>query len=395
MRITRRTSGGRGEYEVSETSNSGLRPASLQNKLLTVDLGYGIVIPTSTTVLLQGAKPRLRIVNGVSTSIHLHRQVAAALMMPHPAREDRVLAGGLPLMRSNQYAIEHINLVDAHIQGANAILPIESLILRNFSYHAEPFDPQNRVSVLRNVWALKAKLPPILAELVALHELKVRSGVAIDSSTERIVQDLQQKVTDLSEDLGIAYRTATEDALADLQNALGASTSPPAPPLKVSEIDPQETTIKRRVTKEWKRWANSRGSASAVFRQAVREAYRSTCLVCGLHLPVTCMNASPGVDAAHILPWAEFDLDIVSNGLCLCKLHHWAFDEGLIGFFEEAGVYRIEMLPGVEDSITHECPAFAIASLQGICGIIPSHRLPNDSQQRPSPKFLQLLRESE
>jgi hypothetical protein len=36
------------------------------------------------------------------------------------------------------------------------------------------------------------------------------------------------------------------------------------------------------------------------------------------------------VDAAHILAWSKFGLDVVSNGLSLCKLHHWAFDAALI-----------------------------------------------------------------
>jgi hypothetical protein len=107
------------------------------------------------------------------------------------------------------------------------------------------------------------------------------------------------------------------------------------------------------------------------------------------------MNASPGVDAAHILPWSDFDLDVVANGLCLCKLHHWAFDEGLIGFFENEGLYRVEMLPGVSEAIAQECPAFDISLLTANCGVIPMSRLPNDQSDWPSPRFLQLLRDSE
>jgi putative restriction endonuclease len=395
MRITRRTSGGRGEYEVSEPSASGLRPSDLQHKQLIIDLGQGIVIPTSTTVSMQGGKPRLRILNPTQGSIHLHRQVAAALMMPHPAREDTVLAGGLPIMRSNQYAIEHITLEDAHMLQDRVLLPVAGLTLRNFSYHAEPLDVPARIENLRRLWMHKTSLPQALTELITLHETKVLSGLPLDTFAERVVLDIQDRVTDFSEDLGIAYRTTSEDAMPDLQKALGTSASPPAPPTRVSEIDPNETIIKRRITKEWKRWANSRGSASAVFRQAVRQAYRSTCLVCGLHLPTTSMNASPGVDAAHILPWSDFDLDVVANGLCLCKLHHWAFDEGLIGFFENEGLYRVEMLPGVSEAIAQECPAFDISLLTANCGVIPMSRLPNDQSDWPSPRFLQLLRDSE
>jgi len=316
-------------------------------------------------------------------------------MMPHPAREDSVLAGGLPLMRSGQYAIEHINLKDAFPSADLVTLPIDGMVLRNFSHHAESVNTSERMAHLLELWKRKADLPASLSALITSHEESVRSGKALDISVERLVQTLQNSVTDLSQDLGIPYRTAQEDVLSDLRRALKISASPPAPPISVSEIDPNETTIKRRVVKEWKRWANSRGSASAVFRQAVRHAYRSTCVVCGQHLPVTSINASPGVDAAHILPWADYDLDVVANGLCLCKIHHWAFDEGLIGFFEENGIYRVEMLPGVSETLAEESPHFALAALIPFCGEIPANRLPPFPKDWPNPKFLQLLREGE
>ena len=37
------------------------------------------------------------------------------------------------------------------------------------------------------------------------------------------------------------------------------------------------------------------------------------------------------VDAAHIIPWSESHNDDVRNGMALCKLCHWTFDEGFIG----------------------------------------------------------------
>ncbi|MFO7716558.1 HNH endonuclease, partial [Desulfosarcina sp.] len=36
------------------------------------------------------------------------------------------------------------------------------------------------------------------------------------------------------------------------------------------------------------------------------------------------------VEAAHILPWSESHDDFPTNGLCLCRLCHWSFDEGLM-----------------------------------------------------------------
>jgi putative restriction endonuclease len=36
------------------------------------------------------------------------------------------------------------------------------------------------------------------------------------------------------------------------------------------------------------------------------------------------------VEAAHIVPWNESQDDHPTNGLCLCRLCHWSFDEGLM-----------------------------------------------------------------
>lgn len=61
----------------------------------------------------------------------------------------------------------------------------------------------------------------------------------------------------------------------------------------------------------------------------IKTAYHRRCVVCGLELPKTGMGRS-GIEAAHILPWADFDLDVVTNGLALCRNHHWAFDSRVI-----------------------------------------------------------------
>jgi putative restriction endonuclease len=37
------------------------------------------------------------------------------------------------------------------------------------------------------------------------------------------------------------------------------------------------------------------------------------------------------VDAAHIIPWSVTHNDNVHNGIALCRLCHWTFDEGLLG----------------------------------------------------------------
>jgi predicted restriction endonuclease len=60
------------------------------------------------------------------------------------------------------------------------------------------------------------------------------------------------------------------------------------------------------------------------FREAVLASYGSSCCVCFNPVPQL-------LTAGHIIPWSERE-DLRANprnGLCLCSLHHDAFDHGL------------------------------------------------------------------
>lgn len=59
------------------------------------------------------------------------------------------------------------------------------------------------------------------------------------------------------------------------------------------------------------------------FRKIVLQAYDNRCAFCGIQLDL--------VEAAHIIPHShDKGTDTPENGICLCPLHHTAFDKGLI-----------------------------------------------------------------
>src|SRR5262249_7212563 len=64
------------------------------------------------------------------------------------------------------------------------------------------------------------------------------------------------------------------------------------------------------------------------FRRAVVTAYDHRCAVCGLRMLTA--DGHTVVDAAHIKPWSVSFNDNPRNGVALCKLCHWTFDEGMI-----------------------------------------------------------------
>ncbi len=61
-----------------------------------------------------------------------------------------------------------------------------------------------------------------------------------------------------------------------------------------------------------------------VFRARVLRAYEQACAICRL-------RHADLLDAAHILSDAEGGQPVVANGLSLCKIHHAAYDRGILG----------------------------------------------------------------
>lgn len=65
------------------------------------------------------------------------------------------------------------------------------------------------------------------------------------------------------------------------------------------------------------------------FRRAIVNAYDHRCALCGIRMVTP--DGHTVVDAAHIVPWSESHNDDITNGMALCRLCHWTFDEGMIG----------------------------------------------------------------
>lgn len=69
---------------------------------------------------------------------------------------------------------------------------------------------------------------------------------------------------------------------------------------------------------------------SPAFRRKILEIYDHQCAACGLRIKLPVAQDVSFIDAAHLLPWNEFHNDHPTNGLALCKNHHWAMDRDLI-----------------------------------------------------------------
>jgi putative restriction endonuclease len=106
------------------------------------------------------------------------------------------------------------------------------------------------------------------------------------------------------------------------------------------------------------------------FRERVIYAYRSTCALCRLrHRRL--------LDAAHIIPDSEEGgVPTVSNGLSLCKLHHAAFDNFMLGVSPD---HEIQIREDV--LLEHDGPML-VHGLQELHG--QKIQLPHRQADRPS-----------
>lgn len=120
---------------------------------------------------------------------------------------------------------------------------------------------------------------------------------------------------------------------------------------------------------------------SRLFRGVIMRLYDYTCAACRFRL-VT-LDGMTAVDAAHIVPFSVSHDDGIGNGLALCKLHHWAFDNGLISIDDKFCLLV---------SITFEESGneyFALNNLQS-----KSIFLPKEKPFRPSISMLRWHREN-
>jgi len=110
------------------------------------------------------------------------------------------------------------------------------------------------------------------------------------------------------------------------------------------------------------------------FRILVLDAYKDQCAMCRL-------RHTPLLDAAHILPDGHPDgRPVLPNGLSLCKIHHTAYDVGILGVDPD---YRIHLRRDVLEE--HDGPMLR-HGLQEIHGSLL--HTPKSAAKKPDREFL-------
>lgn len=395
MRISKQISGGRGEYEWCDLTDADPAWGSLIDRRILLRLPGGIILDTACNLATQGGKSRIRVAQDarIRRRVHPVYHVATALLLPWPTRKESNMGSGLPVLRADEYIITDIIADSVALTESGADMEVRTVRAANYTVPGgEDVDVLERFNLVRQLWANRGRLPEGLSDLLGRHEALVSGGDQIAIAGGDLISSIQQAAAESSRELAVMWCTPRTDPLPTLLEMAGLPSPDPAE-MPIEGIPPEHPEIRRREVARQRRMAARRGPESARFRRAVRQAYDATCIVCGLRLPQVGREGTPGVDAAHILPYSKFDMDLAANGLCLCKLHHWAFDEALIEIRASgSGGYEIA-IPDEADARAQATPGFDLGFLRAYAGPIPDDRLPSDPTLRPSADCLRALAE--
>ena len=388
MKIAFRTSGGRGEYELAGSQGS-ISSTEFANYEIDFQISPGVSIPGKCALRIKNGKPRIRLNEEDSDATHIQRWLSAFLLLrkPNRVRGDNI-AESMGSSAKYQIASVQVDIVSYSAQTCVLRPTIVEIYKGQVSEHLSVPDRISRIRyVLENSEYFSSA---VQSALLAFGE-----AFALPKSHKGL-EHLRNAVYDNL----IGYENAqTEpaDALPVLENILAINNiiiSEPETASTVyihSEDDKRsEIEIRSDYLRSW-RLVAERGYQGRKFSRNVIDAYDYRCFVSGVRLPKTSVNAVPGVDAAHILPWAKYDLNRVSNGLCLAKTYHWAFDSGIIRiFFDPSENSYVSVMDERTKKVMIEAKC-DLSIFESSLGVIPKSRLPKHESLWPNPIFLEEL----
>ncbi|MBF6544719.1 HNH endonuclease [Nocardia brasiliensis] len=136
-------------------------------------------------------------------------------------------------------------------------------------------------------------------------------------------------------------------------------------------LDPIERVYARRITYQ--------RLHQPEFRGRVLLAYDRRCAVCNL-------GHAQLLDAAHIISDSkDHGYPEVTNGLCLCKIHHAAFDANLLGISPEYKIHISEKLK--HDSSGGPLLVHGLQAMDGEELRLPSRRIDRPDNERLAERF--------
>ena len=381
MRIALRPSGGRGDYELAGSYN-GLHASNLLEKDFFYQVTPSLIVEGKAKAHRLSGKPRIR---PIDNGLHPYVIIYSILLLPPPRRElVKTTTEDLTTLLSQEYILAGID-VDLVENDLTKVIFAPTNVWAKNQAGILKVDFAERMAIISSLWSAAILNHSPLSSLLLKHQASIissdhsaikESATAIQKwfSTNNDVIPLIFKQFNLSDGSGYTYTGITG-------NTIGFET-------EENDSTP-DASLKERIRK-WRKQAD-RGPGAREFSVDVREAYDYRCLFSGERFPKLHVLDSAGVDGAHILPWATYQLNSVDNGICLCKQCHWGFDNGLfrLDFDSQFNSYLLSIPENIEKIASKE--KFDIEFFKRNTGIIDKTRLPVNQRLWPSPKYISEL----
>jgi hypothetical protein len=229
MYIMKRLSGGRGEYEIAEAFE-GKSPQDLRGRELFLQTGAYGERPTGLELREQGGKLRLR--RQRSTTVHIHRQIEATLLLPKSIRDEARLTTGYPVVHRDRYVMRRMEIAALDIRATDATLGLGDLILSNQSA-AEIVGFPVRMARVERLHASSGSFPKPLAGALGTHRSFLDSGRPLTATAEQAVERLMRLAEEQALPHGLKYEFGHDvvpilERMIDLPS-LEAAIAPAAP----------------------------------------------------------------------------------------------------------------------------------------------------------------------
>ncbi len=120
----------------------------------------------------------------------------------------------------------------------------------------------------------------------------------------------------------------------------------------------------------------------SAFRDMVITAYDQRCAICRLNHPEL-------LDGAHIIPDADnLGTPIIQNGLSLCKIHHAAYDQDILGISPD---YRVHIRGDILQERDGPMLLHGLQELDGSCLSLPNRPADRPDKERLDARYSKFL----
>lgn len=380
MRLALRTSGGRGEYEAAG-SQASIHVNSVIDHEIVLEPLPGKRLVTNNVIRRVQGKPRVRLANQ-NADKHVYLTLADVLLLPKPKRELDATPGGKLQLVKDAYSVISIQFDIVEMSGDVLTIRPTNLVLSNSDGDLARVDVIERMRLVLDLWSKAHNTLDVASAHVRAHRDAVeRLDV---SALGRAAKDIRKAIADDADplhELLRSYSLAGESTYwmgihrGDIDSFM---------------VDDDPTDIREAALNQVRAWRfqADRGYDAVRFSKNVKQVYGNRCLFTGYFLPQTPVTGSAGVDSCHILPWAQYELNSLRNGICLSKLCHWAFDAGILRLdFEDAqNTYVLEISSSARQA--EKEGLIDLSPFDSLEGPLPANRLPVDKLLWPDPDFL-------